>query len=147
MTGTRDLLRLALAVFDWPGVPAATSFLSCIIILLLFLTTLSPAYNLPCRVYSVQNQLLRVSVFEIYLTNSRFFARRLSMCLSAPTLSSFDPARSAGCFAPLLTSYTPASSSFNLADPLITSPAAFVPTSLRETSIDDVIWLAVRRPS
>lgn len=71
-----------------------------------------------------------------------------SMYLSAPKLSSFDLARSASCYPPISSPDLTAPSSFALAGPLASATAASVPYSLLSaSSFNDVIWVAVRRPS
>jgi hypothetical protein len=70
------------------------------------------------------------------------------MYLSALQLSSFDLARSAGSYTLIPTSDLIATVSVTLDTPLASAPATAVPYSpLPETSVNDVIWVGVRRPS
>ncbi|KAL3489078.1 hypothetical protein BJX62DRAFT_210209 [Aspergillus germanicus] len=70
------------------------------------------------------------------------------MCLSAPKPSSFDFVRPAGSHSFISPSDLTATSPFTLAAPLLSATGISFPYSrLSETSVSDVLWVGVRRPS
>jgi hypothetical protein len=87
----------------------------------------------------------RISRYILYIPY--IIVRRFFMCLSAPKPSLFDLARTAGLHL-ISTPDLTAASSFALAGPSLSAAVTSVPDStLRETSVNDVIWVGVRRPS
>ncbi|KAJ0424102.1 hypothetical protein BJY00DRAFT_12313 [Aspergillus carlsbadensis] len=86
--------------------------------------------------------------WDIPLVISLFLVIRASMCLPAPKLSSFDLVRPAGSHSFISPSDLTATSPFTLASPRFPATAILYPYSqLFETSVSDVLWVGVRRPS